>query len=185
MSKSTSTYVAYGAFVATVCVWAGVGFFVNHIQDKRIAYTARMAEAAQQANVAADAAKLRILANNNSERAAKLDTIMSSDVPMIVEMIKSVGTVAGVPVKISGALPTSVPKNQKGVQAVAFILESTGSFSAMMRVLALFESLPLPSSIEIVDLSREGQGAGVSSHVSQSWHLNLKLRVITTATVSS
>jgi hypothetical protein len=185
MNKSTSIYVAYGALAATACVWIGVGFFANHIQNKRIAYTARMAEAAQQANVAADAAKLRILANNNIERASKLDAIMSSDVPMIVETIKSVGTAAGVSIKISGALPTTVPKNQKGVQAVAFILESTGSFSAMMRALALFESLPLPSSIEIVDLSREGQGGGASSRTPPSWHLNLKLRVITTATVSS
>ncbi|MBI2030344.1 hypothetical protein HYT05_01865 [Candidatus Kaiserbacteria bacterium] len=185
MSKPTSTYVAYGALAVTVCIWVGVGFFANHIQDKRIAYTARTAEAAKQANVAVDAAKLRILANNNIERASKLDTIMSSDVPMIVDVIKSVGTAAGVPIKISGALPTSVPKNQKGVQAVAFILESSGSFSSMMRVLALFESLPLPSSIEIIDLSREGQGGGASSRPLQTWHLNLKLRVITTATVSS
>lgn len=185
VNKSTSTYVAYGALALTVCIWVGVGFFAKHIQDKRVAYTARTAEAAKQAGVVADAARLRILASNNLERASKLDTIMSSDVPAIVEVIKSVGTAAGVPIKISGALPTTVPKNQKGVQAVAFILESSGSFSAMMRVLALFESLPLPSSIEIIDLSREGQGGGSSSRPSQSWHLNLKLRVITTATVSS
>lgn len=185
MSKTTSTYVAYGALAAAVCVWVGVGFFANLIQEKHAAYIARMAEAAQQADVAADAARLHILASGNLERSSKLDTIMSSEVPSIVDTIKSVGTAAGVPVKISGALPTTVPKNQKGVQAVAFILESSGSFSSMMRVLALFESLPLASSIELVDLSREDQGGGKSSRTPQTWRLNLKLRVITTATVSS
>lgn len=185
MRKPTSTYLAYGALAAAVCVWAGVVFIAVLIQDKHTAYITRMGEAAQQAAIAADAARLHILASGNVERSSKLDMIMSPDVPMIVDTIKSVGVAAGVPVKISGALPASVPKNQKGVQAVAFILESTGSFSSMMRVLALFESLPLPSSIELVELSREGQGGGASSRTPPTWHLNLKLRVITTATVSS
>lgn len=175
-------YLAYGAIAVALCAWIGVGFFAMLIRTRHAGYIDRMAEVVKQTELAADGARLHVLASGNLERSSKLDAIVASEVHVIIDTIRSVGTSAGVPVKISGALPASVPKGQKDMHAVAFVLESTGSFSSMMRVLALFDTLPLPSSIELVDLSREA-APPPPARPSQVWRLNLKLRVITTAAV--
>lgn len=183
--KSTSTYLAYGALAAAACVWIAVGYFAVVVQNARAAYIVRMTDAAAQTDQAAANARLHVLASGNIERSSKLDAIVAPDASSIIDAIRSVGTSSGVPVKISAALPGTVPKSQKDIHAVAFVIESTGSFSSMMRVLALFESLPVASSIEVVDLSRETEGIAPAVRASRPWRMNLKLRVLTTAAVSS
>jgi len=183
--KPASTYIAYGALAAAACVWIAVGYFAMVIQNEHAAYAQQTASAAAQSDQAADDARLHVLASGNIERSLKLDALVAPDVSSIIESIRSVGTASGAAVKISAALPGTVPKSQKDIHAVAFVIESAGSFSSMMRVLALFDTLPVPSSIELVDLSRASQEDGTATRAPQAWRMSLKLRVLTTATVSS
>lgn len=185
MNKPTSTYMAYGALAAAACAWIAVGYFAVVIQNAHTEYIERMADVAAQTDQAAERARLHVLASGNLERSSKLDAIVAPDVSSIIDAIRSVGAAAGAPVKISAALPGVVPKNQKDIHAVAFVIESAGGFSSMMRVLSLFESLPVASSIEAVDLSRETEDVAPTVRASRPWRMNLKLRVLTTAAVSS
>jgi hypothetical protein len=63
------------------------------------------------------------------------------------------------------------------LQAVAFVVQAQGSFSSLMKLVALFEHLPLVSSVGEIDLERTAaanQKAGL-------WHLTARIRVLTTA----
>jgi len=177
--------MAYGALAAAICAWVAVGYFAVIIQNERAAYLQQISDTATQVDKAAADARLHVFASGNLARSSALDAIVAPDVSSIIDTIRSVGTAAGVPIKINDALPGTVAKTQKDIHAVAFVIESSGSFSKMMHVLALFGALPLPSSIEMVDLARVPQDAAVTTRTPQVWHLNLKMRVLTTAIVSS
>lgn len=181
--KTVSSYIAYGMLAVAACVWIAVGFFALFIQNAQAAYLEQIADAGTQAQRVADSVRAHAIAVTNQDRAAKLDAFVAPDVSNIIDAIKAVGTVSGTPVQISDALPASVPKNQTDIHAVAFVIESSGSFSSLIHTISLFETLPVPSSIEIIDLSRTPSDG--STRASQVWHLNLKLRAITTAAVSS
>lgn len=178
-------YLAYAALAAAACVWIAVGYFASVIAGEHAAYAAQLADVNTRSDQAAADARLHVLASGNLDRSSKLDAIVAPDAAAIIDAIKSVGPAAKTAIKISGALPASVPKTQKDIHAVAFIIESTGSFSTMMRTLALFEALPLPSSIELVDLSRMEQEGNTAARAPRLWHLNLKMQVLTSAAVSS
>ncbi|MBM3260950.1 hypothetical protein FJY93_00865 [Candidatus Kaiserbacteria bacterium] len=182
MNKPISTYLAYGSFAVAVAVWAAVGYFGSTVQGEQSAYLGRIIEAGEQAQKVAANARLHVLATNHKDNALRIDAYMAPDASMIIDSIKSVGTAAGVPVKISSALPGVVPKNQKNLHAVVFLIESTGSLDSLMRALALFDALPLPSSVESVDLSEEENQSG---RTAKTWRMNARIRVFTTEAVSS
>lgn len=183
MRTSTPTYLAYVALAVAVCAWIAVGYFSWFIRSERMTYTDRIAEVAQESGKIAADARLHALASGSMERSAKLDTIFAPEVSSIIGTIRSVGISAGVPIKINAALPALMPKSQKDIHAVAFVIESSGSFATMMQVLALFETLPIPSSIEVVDLSQSSQSVP-NARVARPWNMSIKLRVLTTAPVS-
>ena len=185
MKSRTATYLAYSALTVAILAWIGVGYFAMLIHTERAAYTARLQETAQKSDQAAAEALTHIIASGNLTRSASLDALVTSDIPSIIGAIMSVGTSTGVSIKISGAVPEPVPKNQKkDVHAVSFLIESTGSFSSLMRAIALLEVVPIASSIDSIDLSQVPRGGDTTARTPQLWHLNIKMRVLTTVPVS-
>lgn len=184
MHTRISTYTAYGILLGAIAVWVVVGFLIYLIQIGQAEYAAQVQDEIDQSDQASSDALLHVVAGGNIERSQQLDALVATDVPTIIDAIRAVGTASGVAIKISAALPGNVPKNQKDIHAVAFVIESTGSFAELMRTLALFESLPLPSSIDTVDLSQVTDDSASASHSARSWHMNLKMQVLTMAAVS-
>lgn len=183
MHTRTSAYAAYGTLLIAVAAWMAVGLLAHLIRAGQAEYAARVQEDLGRSTKAASDVSLHTAASSNTARSQQLDALVAADVPTIINIIRSVGTVSGVEIKISAALPGSMPKNQKDVHAAAFVIDSTGSFAQLMRTLALFESLPFPSSIDTVDFSQV-MNTTADGHGELPWRMNLKMQVLTTAPVS-
>lgn len=184
MYKHTSTYTAYGTLLGALVVWVSVAWFAYLIQTGQAQYATRVQAELNQSDQTSSDALIHILARSNTTRAESLDVLVGADVTTIINTIRSVGVASGVTVKINAALPGNMPKNQKDIHAVAFVIESTGSFAQLMHTLALFESLPLPSSVDTVDVSQVTDGSTGSGRGVSPWRMNLKLQVLTTVPVS-
>jgi hypothetical protein len=184
MRIQRTSYKAYGILIAAIIVWLSVGFFAYTIHTEQAHYIAQVQDEINRSDQMSADALLHVVASSSIKRSQQLDALIAPDVQTIINTIRSVGTTSGATIKISAAMPGNAPTNQKDIHAVAFVIESTGSFAELMRTLALFEALPLPSSIDTVDLSYIPQDGTTTSHGARLWHMNIKMQVLTTAVVS-
>jgi len=181
------TYAAYALFAIALLSWVGVVLFAWTITGEQDDRTATLQ--ALQDSSSAQAVNQRehgLLSDTVAERSA-LDTFLNVDVISVASMISSVGKSAGVNMQLSNALsenaPASQPPTGLPVNAVGFSIDARGQFSRLMRAAQLFETLPLPSSVERFDLERTSGTGG--SAPSDSWHMSLFIRVLTTTAISS
>lgn len=180
ISSPRSTFIAYGTLGLAIVLWLLVGYFAWVLPDMRAAYAERIQKTTQQSDKDSADLRLRVAATESRARAQALNALLAADVPDITGAIRAVGVRAGVPVTINTAVPSTVPGAPKDVHAIAFVVEANGSLEALLRAVALFESLPIPSTIDIVDLTSETEESARAGE----WRLNIKLQVLTTASVS-
>jgi hypothetical protein len=127
----------------------------------------------------ASASQLQSLARETSTARGELDALAKVDVVSMVDTIDKVGKDAGVYIQIGQALPEAT--KDSSIHAVNFQLGAEGSFTSLLNAIALLESLPIPASLEQVQLIHTGgNSAGPAS-----WHMSLRLRILSTADISS
>jgi len=71
------------------------------------------------------------------------------------------------------------------LRAVSFLVEAEGSFAALMRTAELFETLPLPSSVQNLELERAlslNESAGKTVAL---WRLTARISVFTSSEIPS
>lgn len=182
MNELIIRYGAWGALLAAVFAWAGAGFFGWTImQDERI--RTESVQSAQEFSTRKDSAvRVHALAVDTASARARLDDLLNVGVVSAVDVLEGVAKVAKVDVKLSNTQSDSVgvQSGPSSVKAIGFVVSAQGNFASMMRLLALFETLPLPSSITRFDLERTSGTSGASP-----WRLNAYIRVLTTADISS
>ena len=182
----TTTYIAWLALLLSMLAWAGVGWFVSAIvalQDGR----AVNAQASQQlSGVVAQASQLHALIADTAADRASLASLITVDPSSLAGMIDGAGKSAGVGITISSALSENAPGESNGapVQAFSFIATAAGSFSTVLRGGELLETLPVPSSIKELQLTRTPDTAGASS-AAGPWQMNAQVQVLTASTISS
>ena len=168
----------------TALAWAGVVIFAwlilgMHDQRKQ-EQGSREQEVAQQTT----AARTRALAQETAADRAALDAFTKVEVLSAVNLIESAGLPFGVHLHVRDAQPGSsaVKLPEGSLSTVGFIIEADGSFSALMRAAQILESLPIPTSIEQLDL---GGVLGKKEATNDSWHLNARVRFFTSSNISS
>jgi hypothetical protein len=172
-----SSFMAWPLLLIAVFAWSGVLYFTYAIDALEASYATTVQDEHQSSVQQQSIVRMHALVQETSDERARLDAILNIDVPAIANLLKSVGS-AGVPVKLSGALPEiAPPAAARGpeVSAVGFALEADGSFSALMHTLQLLEDLPLASTVSRVDIQRVGDPNGKTT----SWHMNVYVKVLT------
>ena len=189
MKTPRITLFAWIAVAAALIAW-GVGWmFLSSIRVELDARGAQLA-GAQDVTARENASmRLHALARNTKDLRAQLDGLAQIDVLGIANMVESVGKIAGVKIKIGGALSGTMnePQNAGSVPALnslRFVVTTEGSFSALMHTAALLESLPMLSSIEQLDLERTPSTGALESR-SLIWRMTTNIRVLSAANISS
>lgn len=161
--------------------WALVGYFAWTIsvdEGRRVA-DAREAQMITIAN--AHAVRTHALALDTVKEGAKLKTLLDVDVVSASYMIEEVGKISGVTVKLSAAQPESAPVSDGlAPKAVGFVVTADGKFSALLRAVRLFETLPIPSSVTRLDIEHAPKASGDTSSL---WHMSVYIRVLTTSEI--
>lgn len=153
------------------------------IQTQAQVSATNVAQSEQQVDRAARTLRLSGIVADTKDERERLDTLIQPDVVSIVDTIEAAGAAARVKATVSDALPQGISRELPGgqpLQAVAFVVQAQGSFSSLMKLLALFEHLPLVSSVEEVDLEQ----SSAANPKTATWHLTARIRVLTT-TISS
>lgn len=177
-------YVAYALLAVAVLAWTGILYEGSQLKSEAALRAEMAASVEQVSEKRAYAARLAALAADTKEERARLERIVEADVVAIANAIEAVGKRASVRAQVSDALPESGAVDLPGggkIQPIAFIVQADGSFSALMRLAALYEHLSLPSQIEQLDIERSGAADSKSS----PWHMTIRIRVFTNAPVSS
>ncbi|MDP2648666.1 MAG: hypothetical protein U1D26_01185 [Patescibacteria group bacterium] len=179
------TYIAWAFALIALISCVAVVYFAQMIANQEVEH----ADARTQADAATtrEAARIRAgaLVRDTVLPRGKLESYLQADVIEIVDLVKAAGKSAGVSLQLSSALPESFPAVQPvsgpSVNAIGFVVQGQGSFSSLMHAERLFESLPVAASVNRLDISRNPGSKGSSG----DWNMNVYIRVLTTAPISS
>lgn len=175
------SFISWVALFLTLCALFAEGLFAWNIQNDEGNRAAALLSAEQSSAVQDSSVRMHAIAQDSAPERAALSGLLGSDVVVIVTQLEGVGKTAGVTLKLSGALPETPPAGLSGgssIQAVGFAIEADGTFAALMRAIQLFETFPVPSSVERLDMQHATTGGG-------SWHLSLYIKVLMDASSSS
>lgn len=182
MSRNLS-FVSWILLIVSVCAWGAVVYAGSHILDSSIERGAAASNADQQADRVAYALRVHALAEDSAKDRASMESLMSTDIVTIAKQIEDTGRSANVNASVSSANPETGAKELPGgapLRAVSFVVQLQGSYSALLHAAKLFETFPIPSQIQDIELERISQGDAAT----QSWHMTLRLRVLTTSDIT-
>lgn len=180
----TITYIEWIVFPLALFAWVAVGYFAWAISTDEADRTALVKITQVTESKGAVAVRLHAIVQDTAAQRAQLDSALRVDVVSVVDMIEAAGKAAGVNIAVSNAQPESAPspKATRGSQVMAtgFAIEAEGKFPALMHAVQLFETLPVPSKLERLDIEHM---ASTSSRASHTWHMSAYIRVLTTPDV--
>ncbi|KKW19286.1 MAG: hypothetical protein UY63_C0017G0063 [Parcubacteria group bacterium GW2011_GWA2_51_10] len=184
--------------VATMSSWIAVSCAVGALAAvvlfafyTRVQHAARSEalERAQAETVTEESSMVfQALARDTKDLRKQLDDMTRVDVLDAAGLIESVGDAAGVAIKINAASLEPVDGEESEdaeLRAVSFLVEAEGSFAALMRTAELFETLPLPSSVQNLELERAlslNESAGKTVAL---WRLTARISVFTSSEIPS
>ena len=172
-------YIALILFLLSIGACAAAVYFASVINDT----SAERAQSASNADTRAvrqeTALRTQALAKDTESERSQLASIAQQDPLSLVDTIESVGTAVGVTIQLSNAQPDSDPSDllAQGVRPVEFIVDSEGSFPALMHASELLESLPMPSFVSQMQIIRL---QNTPQETSARWHMTTYLHVLTT-----
>lgn len=183
MPRASITLLSWIAFVSAIVLWIGVGLFAWATVQAKAQYVERAASVEQESVQQATALQLRTLARETHNDQLRLEDLAHKDIVAIVTLIEGVGEDVGVPLEISGALSATGVNPALSAQTLVFTVAAQGTFSEVVQVAALLETLPIPAVVDHVRFERAVSEAGASG-ASGAWRVILETRFLTTATLS-
>jgi hypothetical protein len=185
MSNKT-TYFAWILLALAIVAWVAVGFFAASIQAESASQSTRASQSSYSYSLASRVTALQSLVEKTATDRAQLNMIAAVDPASLADIITNAEQSAGIQIGITDANSLSgVPVTSPGAlstQAFTFIATTKGSFASMMYAAALLELLPVPSSIQHLELSDMVDTSGSTSGTSirkSSWQLNAQIKVVT------
>jgi hypothetical protein len=186
MTQRTFTYLSWLSFLGALACVCGVIFFASIILGEKASFAARAGESDQASLQQATDARMRALIHDSAASRARLEGLVQVDLLSAVDLIESIGKTTGVKLQVSDASPEANGSGKIAtLHAVGFVVGAEGSFPSLMRTVELLETLPLPASIENIDISRTPIDTTPAGGSPPAWHMNLRIRLLTATTISS
>jgi hypothetical protein len=173
--------IAYALFLVALVTWGGVYLAAARMRADAVSLSASASNAQAQEDRIAYQKRIASLARETADERARVDDIVSLDIVSIVKKIEAAGKTLRLTVSVNDAQASGAAQelaSGDSLHAVTFLVESQGSYAALMQLEELFENLPLASSVDGLELqSLEG--------AAMPWHLTARIRVFTTSAISS
>jgi hypothetical protein len=130
--------ISWSLLALSILAWGGVWYAGSYLVREASVRASSASVADQQVDKIAFTQRLKTLASDTRQERGELDSLVSHDVVSIVNIIESTGSTLGVDVQVNDALPLGVSQtlpDGSTVRAVAFVIESQGSYASLMRLL--------------------------------------------------
>ncbi|MBI2612949.1 hypothetical protein HYW59_04055 [Candidatus Kaiserbacteria bacterium] len=173
-------YSSWAALLGALVLSAGVGYFAWMITVAAEEHALKITSMEQEELEHASALRLHALARETKDARTRLEQLSDSDLVEILDTIESLARDTGIPIGI-GQAPSISSTEASPIRVASFIIEAQGTFSQVAQVVALLESLPTPSSLDELQLERQGSVEGGKS--AKSWHMVTQMRFFTTADI--
>lgn len=173
-------------FIAGMCLllamlgWTAVWYAGNQILEDAAARASTASSAQTQSDRAAYTRRVASLVSETRSERDVLEKVSGMNIVSIVTLIESVGARTGISVKVNNAQPQGGAVSLPGgsLSKFVFAIEADGSFAQIMRTVQSLEDLPLPSSVEQLEIMKNNSSGSGND---RGWHLNARISVFTTS----
>lgn len=184
---SLKTLAALAMIIVGGGAWAGVWRTHSYIDESVAQYRAELSTRESVAAREAAQARIRSFADETKSKRAALAGQVTIDPIAATKIIESVGPAARVSLRVSDASAETVPLPSgaaaRPLKVVGFLVEATGSFSAIMKAARMLESLPLPTAIRQLDIAQVP--ADQDTKGPRQWRLHMRIRLLTDSDLTS
>ena len=173
------TYGGLALLTAALLLWGGALYFAWNIQEDEQGRATERADREVQGAKAAIAVRTHALVLDTEDERVLIDRMLNVELLSVADMIEDVGKNTGTGLRVRSASPQNVSEGAPLIE-VKFVVEGMGKFSSLMQALRLLETLPIPSTIDGIDIDKsESSGPG------DSWRISVSIRVFSNPAVSS
>lgn len=159
--------------LAAIVAWTGFGGLIFQVANERADYAEALSRSEEEATRGESAARLRTSVESTEAERAALESLLNISILRAVEVIEQAGRAAGASdVRIGEATPVSSEAGK--VATVSIVVNASGSFATIMRTIALFETLPIPATLQQFELEKIDKA--------NTWRLTVRLRVLLAST---
>ena len=172
-NRSSKIIVTISALILLVSLGVS-GFALYLVANQKDTYATRSADLAEKkSHEEALKALTQTLHDTESERASLFSRILADDkVVDFLGSVESLGHDQGVELKTMSLTVEPIDKDKNQVfETLVINLEATGSYDAVMHVLALFEHIPYQAEVDNAHITKQGD----DSHA--NWKGEFQLRV--------
>lgn len=162
-----NSWLAGTMVIVALLAWGGFALFASQIASDRADYAEALSTSEQESLRGDSAARLRATMESTVEERADLERILALNVLQAVEIVEQTMREAGARDVVTQ--DASAGSDIGDVSAVSLVVNATGSFAALSRAIALLETLPIPASLEGLELESVDGG---------SWRLTARLRIL-------
>lgn len=159
-----------------LCAWAGIGYALYAVMDAGTELQTLSEVSTQTSAKQTTAARLHSIMRQSADDRAALNEFVSSDIVHLVDVVSATGDAAGVTFAISEASPDN--KVAPPLSAVAVVASASGTFTKLVRAVALVQTIPAPVSLDQFEL-RHSSGTG------NTWQLSMRLHLFAEADTTS
>lgn len=176
---SISSYASALIAMLALFVWGSVGYFAWTISAEAEAHRSTIAGMEQKTAEHAFALRLHALARETKNERLRLEEISRTDLAGILDGIERLSKDSGVSVEITQA-PSISTVESSTMRVLSLSVETLGTFAQVARVVALLETMPIPSTVDELRFERT---SGADGAARSSWRMIASVRFLTTADI--
>lgn len=167
MTRSPKTWIAWVVLLLGLAAWMGFVGMLWLLNGERSAYAAALSERGDRKVRGDVQSKLRVVVRDTAQERAALESAVRIPIVTAVEIIEAAGKMAGVrSLSILEASPQAA--STKDISTVSVLVQAEGTFPSLVRAVALFETLPLATTVERIQFER----------FKDMWRISVQLRVL-------
>ena len=182
--------------ILTIASWFAVGilalaavlwwFASDLLSREAVAYTETARNADKNVARQGISARAQELARTTADARARLYELTTRDVLSAAKLIESVGPIAHVALRVSGATHGTVASEAEvsPLHVVVFTFEAKGSFAHILHAEELLGTLPMSSVMEQFDMAQIPPDQKAKD-ASATWRMNGRIRLLTSAPLPS
>jgi len=156
----------WGLLLLSLAAWGGFAYAITYLGKARAEYADLAAVSTQESERHDSLARLRSLVQGTEVERAALESVLGVRIVDAAETVEqAVRAAGGGGIQISEA--SAQAPNAQGISQVSIGVSASGSFSTLMRAVLLLETLPLPSTLEQFEITKD----------TKEWRLVARLRL--------
>ncbi len=179
-SNNRIIYISWIVLTLAVLAWCEVGYFVYTVALQQSAYVAMLSVLGNTSAQQKHADTIAALADATASSRSSLQSFMQVDPVALAGLIQSGASAIGTPIQLGNAIPQTL-SSKVGLSAFTFTGQAQGAFPSVMRAAEMLEQLPVPASVQAMNISLTPAQTGQAS----SWQLQVQMRVFTSSVISS